>query len=102
MLSHDQVWTAIDALAARHSLSASGLAKRAGLDSGYAEQVLDKMVEAFSFFTRSTCHRPAHVRLQQRIILVQRTQCAGNRDQWRAQVVRYGVEQRSLQSIGSL
>ena len=33
MLSHDQVWKAIDALAARHSLSASGLAKRAGLDS---------------------------------------------------------------------
>jgi len=33
MLSHDQVWAAIDALAARHSLSASGLAKRAGLDS---------------------------------------------------------------------
>ncbi|MGI6850895.1 S24 family peptidase [Mesorhizobium sp. 1B3] len=33
MLSHDRVWAAIDALAARHSLSASGLAKRAGLDS---------------------------------------------------------------------
>lgn len=33
MLSHEQVWAAIDALAARHSLSASGLAKRAGLDS---------------------------------------------------------------------
>ena len=33
MLSHDQVWAAIDALAARYSLSASGLAKRAGLDS---------------------------------------------------------------------
>jgi phage repressor protein C with HTH and peptisase S24 domain len=33
MLSHDQVWAAIDAIAARHSLSASGLAKRAGLDS---------------------------------------------------------------------
>lgn len=33
MLSHDQVWAAIDALAERHSLSASGLAKRAGLDS---------------------------------------------------------------------
>ena len=33
MLSHDQVWAAIDALAARNSLSASGLAKRAGLDS---------------------------------------------------------------------
>lgn len=33
MLSHDQVWAAIDALAARHSLSASGLARRAGLDS---------------------------------------------------------------------
>lgn len=33
MLSHDRVWAAIDALAARHSLSPSGLAKRAGLDS---------------------------------------------------------------------
>jgi phage repressor protein C with HTH and peptisase S24 domain len=32
-LSHENVWAAIDALAARHSLSASGLAKRAGLDS---------------------------------------------------------------------
>ncbi len=31
--SHDEVWAAIDALAARHSLSASGLAKQAGLDS---------------------------------------------------------------------
>lgn len=33
MLSHERVWAAIDALAARHSLSASGLAKKAGLDS---------------------------------------------------------------------
>jgi phage repressor protein C with HTH and peptisase S24 domain len=33
MLSHEQVWAAIDALARRHSLSVSGLAKRAGLDS---------------------------------------------------------------------
>jgi phage repressor protein C with HTH and peptisase S24 domain len=33
MLSHDRVWAAIDALAERHSLSTSGLAKRAGLDS---------------------------------------------------------------------
>lgn len=33
MLSHDRVWAAIDALAARHSLTPSGLAKRAGLDS---------------------------------------------------------------------
>jgi phage repressor protein C with HTH and peptisase S24 domain len=33
MLSHDRVWAAIDALAARHSLSVSGLARRAGLDS---------------------------------------------------------------------
>ena len=33
MLSHEQVWAAIDALAARHSLSASALARRAGLDS---------------------------------------------------------------------
>ncbi len=33
MLSHAQVWAAIDALAARYSLSASGLARRAGLDS---------------------------------------------------------------------
>jgi phage repressor protein C with HTH and peptisase S24 domain len=33
LLSHDRVWAAIDALAERYSLSASGLAKRAGLDS---------------------------------------------------------------------
>lgn len=33
MLSHAQVWAAIDALAARNALSASGLAKKAGLDS---------------------------------------------------------------------
>lgn len=33
MLSHDKVWAAIDALAARHALSASGLARKAGLDS---------------------------------------------------------------------
>jgi len=32
MLSHDQVWTAIDALAARHGMTVSGLAKAAGLD----------------------------------------------------------------------
>jgi phage repressor protein C with HTH and peptisase S24 domain len=33
MLSHARIWAAIDALAARHSLSPSGLARRAGLDS---------------------------------------------------------------------
>lgn len=32
-LTHTRVWNAIDALARRYSLSASGLAKRAGLDS---------------------------------------------------------------------
>jgi phage repressor protein C with HTH and peptisase S24 domain len=32
MLTHSQIWTAIDRLAAHASLSASGLAKRAGLD----------------------------------------------------------------------
>ncbi|HRJ68190.1 MAG TPA: helix-turn-helix transcriptional regulator [Beijerinckiaceae bacterium] len=32
MLKHEQIWHAIDALAARHGLSASGLARRAGLD----------------------------------------------------------------------
>jgi phage repressor protein C with HTH and peptisase S24 domain len=32
VLTHDQVWTALDRLAARAGLSASGLAKRAGLD----------------------------------------------------------------------
>ncbi|OAP41163.1 DNA-binding protein [Sinorhizobium glycinis] len=32
MLSHDSVWRAIDALAERHQLSPSGLARRAGLD----------------------------------------------------------------------
>jgi phage repressor protein C with HTH and peptisase S24 domain len=33
MLSHARIWAAIDALAARHSFSPSGLARRAGLDS---------------------------------------------------------------------
>lgn len=33
MLSHQRLWAAIDALAEQHSLSASALAKRAGLDS---------------------------------------------------------------------
>ena len=33
MLSHSGVWAAIDALAERHGLSVSGLARRAGLDS---------------------------------------------------------------------
>ncbi len=32
MWNHESVWGAIDALAARHGLSASGLAKQAGLD----------------------------------------------------------------------
>ena len=32
MLTHAQIWMAIDRLAARSKLSASGLAKRAGLD----------------------------------------------------------------------
>ena len=32
MFSHDRIWAAIDALASRHKLSASGLARRAGLD----------------------------------------------------------------------
>lgn len=32
MLSHDRIWAAIDALADRHQLSPSGLARRAGLD----------------------------------------------------------------------
>ncbi len=33
MLSHQRIWSAIDSLAARHGLSASGLARRAGLDA---------------------------------------------------------------------
>jgi phage repressor protein C with HTH and peptisase S24 domain len=33
MFTHDQVWRAIDAIAERNGLSASALAKRAGLDS---------------------------------------------------------------------
>lgn len=33
MLSHRQIWSAIDALAARHGLSPSGLARAAGLDA---------------------------------------------------------------------
>lgn len=32
MLTHSQIWSALDALAAKHGLSASGLAKAAGLD----------------------------------------------------------------------
>lgn len=32
MLSHDKIWEAIDALAARHDLTTSGLARKAGLD----------------------------------------------------------------------
>jgi phage repressor protein C with HTH and peptisase S24 domain len=32
MLSHDKIWEAIDALAARHDLTPSGLARKAGLD----------------------------------------------------------------------
>lgn len=32
MLTHGEIWAAIDKLAARHGLSTSGLAKRAGLD----------------------------------------------------------------------
>jgi phage repressor protein C with HTH and peptisase S24 domain len=32
MLSHGQIWAAIDAIAARYGLTASGLAKKAGLD----------------------------------------------------------------------
>ncbi|WP_342359098.1 helix-turn-helix transcriptional regulator [Terrarubrum flagellatum] len=32
MLTHEQVWSAIDALAERYGLSTSGLAKKAGLD----------------------------------------------------------------------
>lgn len=33
MLTHERIWKAIDLLAARNGLSASGLARRAGLDS---------------------------------------------------------------------
>ena len=33
MLSHDRVWAAVDALAARHGMTASGLARKAGLDA---------------------------------------------------------------------
>jgi phage repressor protein C with HTH and peptisase S24 domain len=33
MLSHTRIWSAIDALAARHGLTASGLARKAGLDA---------------------------------------------------------------------
>ena len=32
MLTHAQIWSAIDGLAKRYELSPSGLAKRAGLD----------------------------------------------------------------------
>ncbi|WP_201837522.1 S24 family peptidase [Microvirga zambiensis] len=33
MLSHERVWAAIDALASRHGMTASGLARKAGLDA---------------------------------------------------------------------
>ena len=33
MLTHQQIWAAIDTLAANHGMSASGLARRAGLDA---------------------------------------------------------------------
>ena len=33
MLSHDQIWSAIDALAQRYGFTPSGLARRAGLDA---------------------------------------------------------------------
>ena len=33
MLSHDRIWAAIDALAARYGMTASGLARKAGLDA---------------------------------------------------------------------
>lgn len=33
MLTHEQIWNAIDSLAARHGLSASALARRSGLDA---------------------------------------------------------------------
>jgi phage repressor protein C with HTH and peptisase S24 domain len=33
MLTHSQIWTAIDALAAKADLTPSGLARRAGLDA---------------------------------------------------------------------
>src|SRR5215210_98812 len=33
MITHGQVWTAVDTLAARHGYSPSGLAKAAGLDA---------------------------------------------------------------------
>src|ERR1700712_5326117 len=33
MLTHPQIWAAIDALAASHGMSPSGLARRAGLDA---------------------------------------------------------------------
>ena len=32
MLTHERIWKAVDLLAARNGLSASGLARRAGLD----------------------------------------------------------------------
>ena len=33
MLSHDQIWGAIDTLAQRYGFTASGLARKAGLDA---------------------------------------------------------------------
>ena len=42
MLTHGQVWSAIDRLAARAGLSASGLAKRAGLDPQLVYDAISK------------------------------------------------------------
>ena len=39
MLTHAQIWSAIDGLAKRSGLSPSGLAKRAGLDPDHVQQV---------------------------------------------------------------
>jgi len=33
MFTHNQVWSAVDALAERYGLTASGLARKAGLDA---------------------------------------------------------------------
>ena len=39
LLTHTQIWTALDRLAARAKLSPSGLAKRSGLDPDHLQQV---------------------------------------------------------------
>ncbi|MGZ8400315.1 MAG: S24 family peptidase [Methyloceanibacter sp.] len=88
-LTHTRVWNAIDALARRYSLSASGLAKRAGLDSTSfnkskrvtgegrprwpSTESIAKMLASFEDFTALT----AESRVARPIPLIGLTQAGG-------------------------